>query len=132
MAARKVESASTRIARRLRRNQTDAEQKLWKQLRNRQLAGAKFKRQVPVEGFVADFFCFDAMLIIEVDGGQHDVRVEQDEARTQKLNDAGYRVVRFWNNDVLNNIKGVLEEIVRVLDEGSDSPHPNPLPRERG
>ncbi|MDQ8729460.1 endonuclease domain-containing protein [Bradyrhizobium sp. LHD-71] len=121
----------TNIARRLRRDLTDAERALWHHIRDRRLDGWKFKRQVPVAGYVVDFLCADARLIIEVDGGQHAVRVAADAKRTEVLEAAGYLVLRFWNNDVLSNIDGVLEEIIATLPP--EPPHPNPLPAgERG
>jgi len=111
----RVVSGSTGFARRLRRNQTDAERVLWFRLRDRRLAGLKFKRQVPIDRFVVDFVCADAMLIIELDGGQHDANRARDANRTQILEAMGDLVLRFWNNDVLKNTDGVLEEILRTL-----------------
>ncbi|MFM2410285.1 MAG: hypothetical protein RL481_1113 [Pseudomonadota bacterium] len=105
----------TPIARRLRRNRTDAEDRVWCHLRNRQLEGAKFRFQAPVAGYVADFLCTEARLIVELDGGQHGEQLEQDEARTRALEAAGYTVIRFWNNDVLTNTDGVLEAIRLAL-----------------
>jgi very-short-patch-repair endonuclease len=99
----------TPIARRLRRDRTEAEDRLWKYLRNRQMDGAKFRSQSPVGPYVADFLCAEAKLIVELDGGQHGI--EKDAARTKALEAAGYRVLRFWNNDVLANTEGVLAEI---------------------
>jgi len=96
-----------RIARRLRVNQTDAERALWNRLRNRQVDGYKFVRQEPVEGYVCDFVCRESALIIEVDGGQHADSAE-DVIRDRHLADKGYKVLRFWNNDVLGNLEGVL------------------------
>jgi very-short-patch-repair endonuclease len=104
---------SVPIARKLRKTQTDAELRLWHQLRGRRLGGLKFKRQVPIAGFVADFVCEEARLVIEIDGSQHGTRAAQDEERTKRLNIAGYEVLRFWNNDVTDNLDGVL---VRVLE----------------
>jgi very-short-patch-repair endonuclease len=101
---------------------TDAERLLWSRLRSRQLNGHKFRRQVPVGSFIADFLCWEAGMIVEVDGGQHDEAT--DASRTAWLADNGYHVVRFWNNDVLQNIEGVLEELSLVL----ANPHPYPLP----
>ena len=108
-----MEKRLTPIVRRLRRNRTDAEERLWSRLRNRQLEGAKFRFQTQVSDFVPDFLCADAMLIVELDGGQH--APEVDAARTLALEAAGYTVIRFWNNDVLTNINGVLEEIRLAL-----------------
>jgi len=113
-------------ARLLRRDQTDAERVLWLQLRDRRLRGLKFKRQVPIDRYVVDLLCADARLVIELDGGQ---RATSDESnRTEILEAMGYLVVRFWNNDVLENTDGVLEEILNVLDR-PDPPHPDPLPK---
>ena len=123
--------ASTGTARRLRRNQTDAERTLWFRLRDRRLGGWKFRRQFPVDRFVVDFFCADAHLIVEVDGGQHAVRAEADAQRTKVLEAMGYLVLRYWNNDVMKNIDGVIEDISTTLEHHrSEPPHPNPLPSE--
>ena len=124
-------SRSTNIARRLRRDSTDAERTLWSYVRDRRLDGWKFKRQVPVAGYIVDFLCADAHLIVELDGGQHAVRAAADARRTEVLEAPGYLVLRFWNNDVLGNIDGVLEVIIATL--RPEPPHPNPLPHgERG
>jgi len=104
--------ASTTHARTLRRNSTDAELRLWSRLRGRQLHGARFRRQQPIGPYIVDFYCAEANLIIEVDGGQH---ADDGPARTQWLEHKGYRVVRFWNNDVLANTDGVMEFIASVL-----------------
>ena len=103
-------------ARRLRRNQTEAERRLWNCLRGRRFEGLKFKRQVPVEGYVADFLCVEAKLIVELDGGQHAEQTGYDDKRTVALKRTGFHVVRFWNNEVMENIEGVLEELQSVLD----------------
>jgi very-short-patch-repair endonuclease len=117
------------FARRLRRNQTDAERVLWFRLRDRRLAGLKFKRQVPVDRYVVDFLCTDGKLIIEIDGGQHDQQRERDNIRTATLEAMGYLVLRFWNNDVMQNAEGVLQDILSTVSQArSDPPHPNPLP----
>ena len=116
-------------ARQLRRDQTDAEQALWARLRDRQLFGAKFRRQHPIGPFVADFCCPQRKLIVELDGGQHAARVAADQKRARFLQEQGYRVLRFWNHDVLGNTEAVLERIVEAL----SYPHPCPLPgRARG
>ena len=120
---------NTPIARRLRRSQTDAERVLWLRLRDRWLAGWKFKRQVPIDRFVVDFCCTEGKLIIELDGGQHAVQTAHDTERTQALSAMGYLVLRFWNNDVLTNIDGVLGEILLTLPKATlVPPHPHPLP----
>ena len=112
-----------KTARRLRRQQTDAERLLWFRLRDRRLDGWKFRRQFPVDRYVVDFFCADAHLVIELDGGQHAIQTDADAARTKKLEAMGYLVLRFWNNEVMRNIEGVLEEIMTA-----EPPHPDPLP----
>ena len=120
---------NTTRARRLRRHQTDAERILWFRLRGRRLAGWKFKRQVPIDGFIVDFVCADAKVIVELDGSQHAVRTRQDEERTKTLEAMGYLALRFWNNDVMSNPDGVLEEILNTLNQQSpEPPHPTPLP----
>ena len=108
----------------LRQNMTDAEQSMWRQLRGRRLAGFKFKRQWSLGPYVVDFCCIERRLVVEIDGGQHSVG--GDAARTAHLNSMGYRVVRFWNNDVLRNMDGVLISLVGELHPG---PHPDPLPQ---
>ena len=117
------------LARRLRRQMTDAESLLWRHLRHRRLNGWKFKRQVPIDRYVVDFCCADARVIIEVDGGQHADQIDHDAKRTDVLSAMGYLVVRFWNNDVLTNINGVLETIMTTLDSLKSVP---PLPKGRG
>jgi very-short-patch-repair endonuclease len=102
------------IARKLRATPTDAEIRLWSRLRRKQLEGYRFRRQQLMGPFVVDFFCPDAKLVIEVDGGQH-ADSTTDEARTLWLEPRGYHVVRFWNNDVLANTEGVLLRIVEAL-----------------
>jgi very-short-patch-repair endonuclease len=102
-------------ARRLRRNSTDAETKLWFALRDRRLSGHKFVRQKPVEPYIADFVCRDRKLVIEVDGGQHSNN-PRDMRRDTSLAADGYRVLRFWNNDVLTNLDGVLTVILAALE----------------
>jgi very-short-patch-repair endonuclease len=99
---------SVPLARKLRRNQTDAEKRLWSAIRNSQ-TGYKFRRQFPIEPYIVDFFCFEQKLIIELDGGQH--TEEKDQERTYFLEQRDYRILRFWNHDVLGNIDGVLEMV---------------------
>ena len=107
------QSRLTPIARRLRAERTDAEQRLWPFLRNRQLDGAKFVFQLQIGGYVADFACRAARLAIELDGGQHSAA--RDQARTEAIERFGYRVIRFWNNDVLANTERVLTAISNEL-----------------
>jgi very-short-patch-repair endonuclease len=98
-------------ARWLRREATAAENKLWQVLRNRQVDGAKFRRQVPIDRYFADFCCHQGNLIVEVDGSQHEEQERYDAARTAHLKARGYRVLRFTNSDVLSGIEGVVEII---------------------
>lgn len=98
-------------AKTLRKNQTDVEQLLWRQLRNRQLCQQKFRRQFPVDPYIVDFVCLELKLIIELDGGQHADQIEYDEKRSLFLGQRGFKVLRFWNNDVIENMEGVLEVI---------------------
>ena len=101
-------------ARRLRRETTEAEKKLWRQIREQQVGGHKFRKQVPIGPYVADFCCLMQKLIVEVDGGQH-AESESDRRRTRFQEAEGYRVIRFWNNDVLRNTDGVLMRICEAL-----------------
>ena len=115
-------------ARALRRNQTDAERRLWSRLRNRQIAGFKFKRQFPIGPYFADFVCLEPRLAVELDGGQHLEQQTRDAVRTEFLGRLGYRVLRFWDNDVLLRTDAVLESIHAAL----ICPSPPPSPRKRG
>lgn len=108
------EKRLTPVARKLRRNRTDAEDRLWQVLRNRQIDDAKFVFQHPIGPHVADFACRAVRLVIELDGGQHAVGVT-DADRTRSIEAHGYTVIRFWNNDVLENLEGVVEEIRSAL-----------------
>ena len=108
-------------ARLLRRTQTDAEQKLWYHLRAHRFMGRKFKRQKPIGRYVVDFICIEEKLIIELDGGQHAENVEYDQQRDLWLTSKGYTVLRFWNNELMNEMEGVLEKIRLAL-----SPSPSP------
>jgi very-short-patch-repair endonuclease len=101
----------------LRRNQTDAERKLWNAIRNRQLLGLKFIRQYSVGNYILDFYCSEKRLAIELDGGQHadEENKKADDERTAYLNQQDIKVIRFWNNDVLQNIEGVGESIISEL-----------------
>lgn len=106
----------TSRARRLRRDSTDAEHALWNVLRNRQLDGRKFRRQTPIGRSIVDFVCMERRLVIEVDGGQHQEQTLQDEERTQAIESEGYRVMRFWNNDVLSDLDSVSDAILMELE----------------
>ena len=104
-------------ARNLRKNSTLQEKRLWNILKNRQLKNYKFKRQVPVGNYIVDFLCAEKNLVIEIDGGQHNEpdKIKYDNARTEFLNSKGYKVIRFWNNDIYENINGVVSEIEKYL-----------------
>ncbi|MGE3317585.1 MAG: endonuclease domain-containing protein [Planctomycetaceae bacterium] len=102
-------------ARDLRKNSSDAEAFVWSQLRNRRFHGFKFRRQVPVGRFIADFACLDRMLLIELDGGQHSLRRSYDASRDQWLASEGYRVIRFWNHEALDDWDAVAEAIWNAL-----------------
>ena len=101
----------TDFAKKMRKNATDAEKLLWHHLRAKQFKGLKFRRQQPMGNYIVDFVCHENRLIIEADGGQHASALEKDVERTEWLNAQGYQVLRFWNNDILTNIDGVLESI---------------------
>ncbi len=109
-----VQKRLTGVARKLRNDMTDAERRLWSHLRASQLGGVKFTRQLPIGDFVVDFACRSARIAVELDGGQHSDSAT-DDARTQIIEAHGYRVIRFWNNDVLQNTDGVLTTILEEL-----------------
>jgi very-short-patch-repair endonuclease len=111
----KRRSGATTRARRLRREETDAERTLWRRLSGRELGGFKFVRQIPIGPYVADFLCRSARLIIELDGEQH-AKSARDEQRTLFLNEHGYAVLRFWNHEVLREREAVLEAILAALE----------------
>ena len=119
-----MKSSLTPLAKKLRRDSTEAERALWRYLRAHRLNGLKFKRQHPLGGYIVDFVCHEARLIIELDGGQHQERASADADRTRYLESCGYQVVRFWNDEVLKNMEGVLESILR---SASPSPQPSPV-----
>ena len=114
----------TPLAKTLRKNQTEAEKIIWRQLRSKGLSGLKFRRQQPIGDYIVDFVCLEKKLIIEVDGGQH-AESENDQKRDAWLQSEGYTVLRFWNNDVLGNVEGVMEMIYRNC--GAPSPQSPPL-----
>jgi len=107
------------LARNSRKNQTLAEQLLWSKLRSRGLSEFKFRRQHPIDNYILDFYCNEVHLAIEIDGGQHTEKevMEKDNERTAHLNQKGIRVIRFWNNDVLEHTNEVLEEIYATIKE---------------
>ena len=105
------------LARILRQNQTSQEQKMWSLLRNYQFKGLKFKRQHPIGKYIVDFICKEKKIVIELDGGQHNEEnnIIYDIERTKYLEQKGYKVIRFWNNDIDNNIEGVFEELEKFF-----------------
>lgn len=113
-------------ARNLRRSQADAEARLWSRLRGSQL-GVKFRRQHPLDGYIADFACVEKRLIVELDGGQHADAQRYDERRTRALEALGFRVLRLWNDEALVRTDDVMTAIVRALNQ-PPPPHPDPLP----
>jgi very-short-patch-repair endonuclease len=116
-------------SRELRNNPTPAEKKLWSVLSNRQIAGIRFNRQVAIRPFICDFVARTHKLIIELDGGQHALNADADANRSKFLESRGYRVIRFWNNEVLENIDGVVTVIEQAL---ADRPSPTPPGNGRG
>jgi len=122
-----------RRATEMRRNPTEPEKRLWRNLSNSQLNGNKFRRQAVVGWYIADFLCPQRALIVEVDGDTHDA--EKDRLRDDLLGARGYRVLRVTNDDVMTNMDGVLQFILRSLDEAAprwNNPHPNPSPEGEG
>ena len=109
-------------ARRLRQNATDAERVLWQQLRASRLGGHKFRRQASIGRYIVDFACFEVCLIVEVDGGQHAERQQQDAQRTAWLASQGFRVLRFWNTEVLGDMEAVKAVIARACAGKPPSP----------
>jgi len=117
-------------ARELRRKQTEAERHLWHGLRSRNLANHKFRRQHVIGNYIVDFVCLDKKLIIELDGSQHLENTMYDNKRTAYLQALGYRVLRFWNNNIFDQLDAILETIMRNLEQ-HPSPHPSPRQGER-
>jgi very-short-patch-repair endonuclease len=118
---------STRKAKELRQNRTEAEKRLWERLRRKRIDGFRFRQQAPLGKFVVDFVCFEPKLVVELDGGQHAEQAAYDERRTEWLESQGFRVLRFWNNEVFENIEGVEEAIQAALNSLGDA-HPLPSP----
>ena len=122
-------TTTLQYARQLRRAaMTDAEKRLWQHLRAGRMAGRKFRRQHPIPPYIVDFCCVERMLIVELDGGQHSQEVDQ--TRTRWLESLGWRILRFWNHDVLSETDAVLDVIWNVV--AASDPHPNPSPGGRG
>jgi very-short-patch-repair endonuclease len=123
-----MNSRQREFANRMRVEPTEAERRLWQRLRrDLTLIGSHFRRQAPIGPFIVDFASRKAKLVIELDGGQHDLQKDRDDVRTRQIEAAGYRVLRFWNNDVFENLDGVLSEIQRSL-----PPTPDPSPQGGG
>jgi len=116
-------------ARGLRKKPTECEQALWKHLRMRQLDGYKFHRQQPIGQYIVDFVSFGGRVVVELDGGQHSQQMDYDSKRTAWLEAQGYRVLRFWNNQVLQEIEAVKAIVSNVLEDGANTPHLNPPPQ---
>ena len=108
-------SDPTTVAKNLRKRLTDTERLLWRHLRAKQIEGLKFRRQEPIGKYIVDFACHEKRIVIEVDGGQHSIDEARDKERDEWLKEQGYRVLRFWNNEVLTNTEGVLEVIRSML-----------------
>jgi len=113
---------SPAIVKTLRKNMTDSERLLWNHLRAKQLAGLKFRRQEPIDRYIVDFVCYEKKLIIEVDGGQHAEEKEKDIVRDNWFRQQGFQVLRFWNFEVLDNIEGVLEVILKTITPSCSPP----------
>lgn len=113
------------FARRLRNGATDAERMLWRHLKNCQIEGFRFRRQVSLGVYVVDFLCPQAKFIVELDGGQHGDQITYDQQRTAWLNGQGYRELRFWNHDVLKRVDVVVGEIHRELTKSFTPPQPS-------
>ena len=107
----RMTSRLTNLAKTLRKRSTDAELLLWQRLKARRLEGIKFRRQQPIDKFIVDFLSFEKRIIIELDGGQHAEVRQKDREREKSLTQAGFKIIRFWNNEVLENLDGVLERI---------------------
>ena len=110
----------------LRQNMTEAERRVWQVLRLHKMNGYKFRRQVPIGRYIADFVCHEARLIVEIDGGQHDGSTPPEAERRGFLQNEGYRILRFWNNDVLANLDGVFHTIADELSRTTPT-HPSPI-----
>ena len=120
----RITAAVKKRSRQLRREMTDAERRLWKRLRQRQFNGYKFRRQHPLGPYVLDFVCLEAKLVVEADGGQHIERSDYDRRRTLWLEQKGYRVLRFWNDQILNSIDEVSAVIWQALISELQPPSP--------
>ncbi len=115
----------------LRQNQTDAEKKFWRLVRAKRFSGYKFKRQCVIGSYICDFACMNLRLVVEIDGGQHNENAA-DELRSKQLLNLGYRVIRFWNNDILTNIEGVAQNLSLTLSQRERELNTPPLPLGEG
>ena len=122
----RIRAITKQHTRNLRREMTDAEKLLWRHLRMEQIGCYKFRRQHPLGNYIADFVCMEASLVLEVDGGQHAESADNDAIRTQWLETKGLHVMRFWNNEVLNNIEGVKLAIWNYLSKLQPPSQPSP------
>ncbi|HEY4542624.1 MAG TPA: endonuclease domain-containing protein [Noviherbaspirillum sp.] len=121
----RINPQTTKNARTLRSGMTLAEQRLWNALRGKQIENTRFRRQHPIGPYIADFACVEQLLIVELDGGQHQEQIEYDDRRTAFLQQQGWKVLRFWNNDVMSNLDGVLSSIVTAFESAPPS-QPSP------
>ncbi|MGE0284563.1 MAG: endonuclease domain-containing protein [Rhizobiaceae bacterium] len=125
-----VPTANRRNARKMRKSMTEAELKLWTELRAHRLMGLSFRRQMPIAGYIVDFACPSQKMIVEVDGSQH-ANSERDRIRDEALTSLGWSILRFWNDDVLRDIEGVCQHIVIVAGlNAPDAPMPTPFREE--
>ncbi|MDO8292437.1 MAG: endonuclease domain-containing protein [Gallionella sp.] len=122
----RIKATTKQNSRNLRREMTDAEKLLWRHLRMEQFEGHKFRRQHPIGNYIVDFVCLEAALVLEVDGGQHADNLDSDDIRTRWLEGKGFRVMRFWNNEVLSNIEGVKLVVWNYLSGVQPPSQPSP------
>jgi very-short-patch-repair endonuclease len=129
--SRRISEKTTSNARALRGDMTDVERILWHAIRRKQIPDCRFRRQHPIGQYIADFACIDKRCVIELDGGQHQVQLAYDEKRTAYMQSQGWRVLRFWNNEVVENLNGVLAKISEVLSTQPPSQPPPVMWKER-
>ncbi len=132
MSVMKTKEELIQFCKALRQNSTDVEKILWYFLRNRNLLNCKFRRQHLIGNYIVDFICIDIKLIIELDGGQHNLRQQYDNNRTNFLNQQGFKVLRYWNNELTMQLESVMNDIVNEVEklkiDRLKNPHPDPLP----
>jgi very-short-patch-repair endonuclease len=122
--SRKMSVTRRGYAKRMRREPTEAEKLFWWEIRDRRLAGLKFKRQYLIDSYIVDFVCLEHKLIVELDGGQHSEMINNDAKRSAVLQSNGFRVLRVWNAEIFTNMEGVIDAVLAELDRGSSSPSP--------